>query len=224
MSQSINSSGHVLFCFSCFFISFSLRQKEKRTKYHAYNIIFSHIEPLSKTFGPLWQFERNGRKTRITIIRMLEIEFDLFSPNAVITSSLFSFKIEEIGLHIQICHRWRFYHLNRFKSHSHPYSSTLKNNRIVIGTETHLQGWKELFLLQLLKLKCFMLWSGQDGIMNHSIGQTVMLQLTFVFVLSPWFCVCFNRRDTFNHLTTWLEDARQHSNSNMVIMLIGNKR
>lgn len=36
--------------------------------------------------------------------------------------------------------------------------------------------------------------------------------------LSPY------RRDTFNHLTTWLEDARQHSSSNMVIMLIGNKR
>ncbi|XP_062584882.1 ras-related protein Rab-2-like, partial [Saccostrea cucullata] len=35
--------------------------------------------------------------------------------------------------------------------------------------------------------------------------------------------VLFARRDTFNHLTTWLEDARQHSNSNMVIMLIGNK-
>lgn len=32
------------------------------------------------------------------------------------------------------------------------------------------------------------------------------------------------RRETFNHLTTWLDDARQHSNSNMVIMLIGNKR
>ncbi|CAB0014472.1 unnamed protein product [Nesidiocoris tenuis] len=31
------------------------------------------------------------------------------------------------------------------------------------------------------------------------------------------------RRETFNHLTTWLDDARQHSNSNMVIMLIGNK-
>lgn len=31
------------------------------------------------------------------------------------------------------------------------------------------------------------------------------------------------RRETFNHLTTWLEDARQHSNSSMVIMLIGNK-
>jgi len=31
------------------------------------------------------------------------------------------------------------------------------------------------------------------------------------------------RRETFNHLTCWLEDARQHSNSNMTIMLIGNK-
>lgn len=31
------------------------------------------------------------------------------------------------------------------------------------------------------------------------------------------------RRETFNHLTSWLEDARQHSSSNMVIMLIGNK-
>ena len=31
------------------------------------------------------------------------------------------------------------------------------------------------------------------------------------------------RRETFNHLTTWLEDALQHANSNMTIMLIGNK-
>ena len=30
------------------------------------------------------------------------------------------------------------------------------------------------------------------------------------------------RRETFNHLTT-SQDARQHSNSNMTIMLIGNK-
>ena len=37
-------------------------------------------------------------------------------------------------------------------------------------------------------------------------------------------CILSHRRDTFNHLTTWLEDARQHSSSNMVIMLIGNKR
>ncbi|XP_077322987.1 ras-related protein Rab-2B isoform X1 [Lithobates pipiens] len=31
------------------------------------------------------------------------------------------------------------------------------------------------------------------------------------------------RRETFSHLTSWLEDARQHSSSNMVIILIGNK-
>jgi len=31
------------------------------------------------------------------------------------------------------------------------------------------------------------------------------------------------RRDTFNHLTRWLEEARQNANSSMVIMLIGNK-
>ncbi|KAG0071942.1 Ras- protein Rab-2-B [Linnemannia elongata] len=31
------------------------------------------------------------------------------------------------------------------------------------------------------------------------------------------------RRDTFKHLTTWLEDARQHANANTTIMLIGNK-
>jgi len=31
------------------------------------------------------------------------------------------------------------------------------------------------------------------------------------------------RRDTFNHLVSWLEDARQHANPSMTIMLIGNK-
>uniref|UniRef100_A0A0D6QWL5 Uncharacterized protein n=1 Tax=Araucaria cunninghamii TaxID=56994 RepID=A0A0D6QWL5_ARACU len=31
------------------------------------------------------------------------------------------------------------------------------------------------------------------------------------------------RRETFNHLATWLEDARQHATANMTIMLIGNK-
>ncbi|KAI1300656.1 Ras- protein Rab-2A [Mortierella claussenii] len=31
------------------------------------------------------------------------------------------------------------------------------------------------------------------------------------------------RKDTFKHLTTWLEDARQHANANTTIMLIGNK-
>mmetsp|Transcript_3824 Transcript_3824/g.5199 ORF Transcript_3824/g.5199 Transcript_3824/m.5199 type:complete len:212 (-) Transcript_3824:139-774(-) len=31
------------------------------------------------------------------------------------------------------------------------------------------------------------------------------------------------RRETFKHLSRWLEEAKQHSGSNMVIMLIGNK-
>ncbi|KAJ1979561.1 Ras- protein Rab-2A [Dimargaris verticillata] len=31
------------------------------------------------------------------------------------------------------------------------------------------------------------------------------------------------RRDTFDHLATWLEDARKYSNPNITIMLIGNK-
>lgn len=35
--------------------------------------------------------------------------------------------------------------------------------------------------------------------------------------------VLFSRRETFNHLASWLEDARQHANPNMTIMLIGNK-
>ena len=32
------------------------------------------------------------------------------------------------------------------------------------------------------------------------------------------------RRDTFNHLATWLDDARQNSNNSMAIILIGNKK
>ncbi|CAK8536053.1 unnamed protein product [Lathyrus sativus] len=31
------------------------------------------------------------------------------------------------------------------------------------------------------------------------------------------------RRETFDHLASWLEDARRHANSSMTIMLIGNK-
>ncbi|KAA8499555.1 Ras-related protein Rab-2A [Porphyridium purpureum] len=31
------------------------------------------------------------------------------------------------------------------------------------------------------------------------------------------------RKDTFAHLESWLEDARQHSHSNMTIILVGNK-
>src|SRR6476469_7330927 len=38
-----------------------------------------------------------------------------------------------------------------------------------------------------------------------------------------WQLFTYDRRETFNHLASWLEDARQHANSNMTIMLIGNK-
>lgn len=31
------------------------------------------------------------------------------------------------------------------------------------------------------------------------------------------------RRETFDHLTSWLEDAKQHASPHMTIMLIGNK-
>ncbi|GMI86788.1 GTP-binding 2 [Hibiscus trionum] len=31
------------------------------------------------------------------------------------------------------------------------------------------------------------------------------------------------RRETFNHLMSWLEDARQHGNPDMAVMVIGNK-
>ena len=31
------------------------------------------------------------------------------------------------------------------------------------------------------------------------------------------------RRESFSHLTRWLEEARQNGNPNMVVMLIGNK-
>lgn len=45
---------------------------------------------------------------------------------------------------------------------------------------------------------------------------------------SDWFltiprCRRPHRRETFNHLASWLEDARQHANPAMTIMLIGNK-
>jgi len=38
-----------------------------------------------------------------------------------------------------------------------------------------------------------------------------------------WFVVVTFRRETFAHLTRWLEEARQNGNENMTIMLIGNK-
>lgn len=58
-------------------------------------------------------------------------------------------------------------------------------------------GWWELSLRFVLLSKC------------------LQLRTKRLFVLI--------RRDTFNHLASWLEDARQHANPNMSIMLVGNK-
>lgn len=36
-------------------------------------------------------------------------------------------------------------------------------------------------------------------------------------------CYDITRRETFNHLARWLEEARQNAHQNMVILLVGNK-
>jgi GTPase SAR1 family protein len=36
--------------------------------------------------------------------------------------------------------------------------------------------------------------------------------------------LCAHRRPTYNHLTSWLTDARNLTNPNTVIMMIGNKK
>lgn len=61
---------------------------------------------------------------------------------------------------------------------------------------------------------------------NFSAGQEAFRSITRSYyrgAAGALLVYDITRRETFNHLTTWLEDARQHSNSNMVIMLIGNK-
>jgi len=63
------------------------------------------------------------------------------------------------------------------------------------------------------------------GHRNHSTFDYLCFAKYMYLLVEMWLCLnVASRRDTFNHLTTWLDDARQHSSSNMVIMLIGNKR
>jgi Ras-related protein Rab-2A len=62
-------------------------------------------------------------------------------------------------------------------------------------------------------------------------GALLVYDITRYAVWSLFLCCCPPhhtvrwpaRRETFNHLASWLEDARQHANPNMTIMLIGNK-
>ncbi|OMO59338.1 Small GTPase superfamily [Corchorus capsularis] len=52
-------------------------------------------------------------------------------------------------------------------------------------------------------------------------GRPIKLQIWDTLKI-PLACISL-LRETFNHLASWLEDARQHANPNMTIMLIGNK-
>ncbi|CAN1850455.1 Ras-related protein RABB1c [Linum perenne] len=56
---------------------------------------------------------------------------------------------------------------------------------------------------------------------DQSLG--LITEELLVLCLSMILPVDLYRRETFNHLASWLEDARQHANANMTIMLIGNK-
>nr|ADE77443.1 unknown [Picea sitchensis] len=51
-------------------------------------------------------------------------------------------------------------------------------------------------------------------------------QLAFMYMIKTEgsrYHFIIKQRETFTHLSTWLEDARQHASPNMTIMLIGNK-
>ena len=54
----------------------------------------------------------------------------------------------------------------------------------------------------------------QPATATHTVNACLLFMLS---------CARPCRRETFNHLASWLEDARQHANPNMTIMLIGNK-
>lgn len=73
-------------------------------------------------------------------------------------------------------------------------------------------GYVSLFLFCFSV--CWVVW----GIKYESL---------LIFLMSPSTenrkILLLTRRETFNHLASWLEDARQHANPNMAIMLIGNK-
>lgn len=63
-----------------------------------------------------------------------------------------------------------------------------------------------------------MCWGGTGGVLNLRF-----VHFFKVFSTENQKILLLTRRDTFNHLASWLEDARQHANPNMTIMLIGNK-
>ncbi|KAB1278196.1 Ras-related protein Rab-2B [Camelus dromedarius] len=104
------------------------------------------------------------------------------------------------------------------------------------GKQIKLQIWDTKFFL---KIKSFMLsdqvspleitwfcWGFFVAMLTGKAGQESFRSITRSYyrgAAGALLVYDITRRETFNHLTSWLEDARQHSSSNMVIMLIGNK-
>ncbi|VDP92214.1 unnamed protein product [Echinostoma caproni] len=80
------------------------------------------------------------------------------------------------------------------------------------GKQIKLQIWDTVS-------KCFCFSSAY----HSSLLYEHALPTNWLPVVNILCAVCSSIRETFTHLTSWLEDARQHSSSNMVIMLIGNK-
>ncbi|KAF4385853.1 hypothetical protein F8388_010411 [Cannabis sativa] len=72
---------------------------------------------------------------------------------------------------------------------------------------------------------------GEDAVVVKSLGRERAGQESFRSITRSYYrgaagallVYDITRRETFNHLANWLEDARQHANPNMTIMLIGNK-
>merc|ERR1712203_1015844 len=60
---------------------------------------------------------------------------------------------------------------------------------------------------------------------GYSGSRIVSFHNSLVLSRCCWCLVSYDitRRETFNHLSRWLEEARQNGNQNMTIMLIGNK-
>lgn len=92
--------------------------------------------------------------------------------------------------------------------------------RAIVIVASSLSGWPGVFsyhhkiILQRSSRGIAGLWCHQAWVHCHIVGQ---------FSRHPLNYYCTIRRKTFEHLTTWLEDTRQHASSNMVIMLIGNR-
>ena len=59
--------------------------------------------------------------------------------------------------------------------------------------------------------------------MEFGAFQRCFLAIPADFSLPDEHILKIYRRDTFNHVSRWLEEARSNGNPNMVVLLVGNK-